>query len=185
VAQGAPVVQVPARPRTAPRTHAFNLGRSVADLSAVVGIDAAPEVDTANLRSVEVCSAKAARCAPRCVVPAMRGAPAPRAPGAPAFRPAAWREGPFPNQSELPQRLARPARQPGPGAAHDGQQAGPDNPSPPQINARQATSYVSRRRLDDEDFDPDAVDEEGLPLVYNEERIAAFWGTRPGELAGR
>lgn len=49
----------------------------------------------------------------------------------------------------------------------------------------QATSYVSRRRLDAADFDPDAVDEEGLPLVYNEARIAAFWGKRPGELASR
>jgi hypothetical protein len=49
----------------------------------------------------------------------------------------------------------------------------------------QAVSYVSRRRLDDADFDPDAVDEEGLPLVYNEQRIAAFWSGRPGELAGR
>jgi hypothetical protein len=46
-------------------------------------------------------------------------------------------------------------------------------------------SYVSRRRLDDEDFDPDAVDEDGLPLVYNEQRIASYWGRRPGELAGR
>jgi hypothetical protein len=46
-------------------------------------------------------------------------------------------------------------------------------------------SYVSRRRLDADDFDPDAVDEEGLPLVYNEARIAAFWGKRPGELASR
>jgi len=50
---------------------------------------------------------------------------------------------------------------------------------------QQAVSYVSRRRLDDDDFDPDAVDDEGLPLVYNEQRIAAFWSTRPGELAGR
>uniref|UniRef100_A0A383VLQ5 ABC1 atypical kinase-like domain-containing protein n=1 Tax=Tetradesmus obliquus TaxID=3088 RepID=A0A383VLQ5_TETOB len=48
-----------------------------------------------------------------------------------------------------------------------------------------AVSYVSRRRLDAADFDPDAVDEEGLPLVYNEARIAAFWGKRPGELASR
>jgi hypothetical protein len=29
------------------------------------------------------------------------------------------------------------------------------------------------------------VDEEGLPLVYNEARIAAFWSKRPGELASR
>lgn len=25
----------------------------------------------------------------------------------------------------------------------------------------------------------------GLPLVYNEARIASFWGKRPGELASR
>ncbi|GFR44520.1 hypothetical protein Agub_g5787, partial [Astrephomene gubernaculifera] len=48
-----------------------------------------------------------------------------------------------------------------------------------------SVSYVSRRRLDSADFDPDAVDGEGLPLVYNEARIAAYWGGRPGELAGR
>ncbi|KAG2430848.1 hypothetical protein HXX76_009822 [Chlamydomonas incerta] len=48
-----------------------------------------------------------------------------------------------------------------------------------------SVSYVSRRRLDAEDFDPDEVDEDGLPLVYNEERIAAYWGGRPGELTGR
>jgi len=49
----------------------------------------------------------------------------------------------------------------------------------------QAVSYVSRRRMDAVDFDPDEVDEEGLPLVYNEERINAFWSARLGELAGR
>ncbi|GLI63329.1 hypothetical protein VaNZ11_006246 [Volvox africanus] len=48
-----------------------------------------------------------------------------------------------------------------------------------------SVSYVSRRRLDSADFDPDEVDEDGLPLVYNEERIASYWGGRPGELAGR
>ncbi|MEW5317369.1 MAG: hypothetical protein WDW38_008671 [Sanguina aurantia] len=46
-------------------------------------------------------------------------------------------------------------------------------------------SYVSRRRFDDTSFDPDAVDEDGLPLVYNEERISQFWKGRPGELATR
>lgn len=50
---------------------------------------------------------------------------------------------------------------------------------------RQAVSYVSRRRLDAADFDLDATDEEGLPLVYNEAAIAAFWRRRPGELAAR
>jgi aarF domain-containing kinase len=44
---------------------------------------------------------------------------------------------------------------------------------------------VSRRRLDSVDFDPDAVDEDGLPVVYNEEKIAAFWGKKPTELLGR
>lgn len=39
--------------------------------------------------------------------------------------------------------------------------------------------------MDAVDFDPDEVDEEGLPLVYNEERINAFWSARLGELAGR
>lgn len=49
----------------------------------------------------------------------------------------------------------------------------------------QGLSYVSRRRFDDTSFDPDAVDEDGLPLVYNEERISQFWKGRPGELATR
>ena len=57
-----------------------------------------------------------------------------------------------------------------------------DTPSAPPP---QEVSYVSRRRMDAADFDPDEVDDEGLPLVYNEEKIAAFWGSRPGELAGR
>jgi hypothetical protein len=47
------------------------------------------------------------------------------------------------------------------------------------------TSYVSRRRLEIAGFDANAVDEEGLPLVYNEEKIASFWKQRPGELAAR
>ena len=29
------------------------------------------------------------------------------------------------------------------------------------------------------------MDDEGLPLVYNEKRIAAFWSGRPGELTSR
>eukprot|EP00798_Chlamydomonas_sp_ICE-L_P020473 gene20473-27261_t len=48
-----------------------------------------------------------------------------------------------------------------------------------------SVSYVSRRRMDKGDFDPDAVDDEGLPLVYNEEKLSAFWSNRPGELASR
>jgi hypothetical protein len=39
--------------------------------------------------------------------------------------------------------------------------------------------------MDAADFDPDECDEEGLPLVYNEERISAFWSVRLGELASR
>ena len=48
-----------------------------------------------------------------------------------------------------------------------------------------AISYVSRQRMLAPDFDPDAVDEEGLPLVYNEDRIAEFWRSRPSELTQR
>ena len=44
----------------------------------------------------------------------------------------------------------------------------------------QAVSYVSRRRMDHPDFDPYEVDADGLPLVYNEERIAGFWKGKPG-----
>ena len=44
---------------------------------------------------------------------------------------------------------------------------------------------MSRRRLDAEDFDPDAVDAEGLPLVYNERKITQFWGGRLRDLAVR
>ncbi|EFJ46283.1 hypothetical protein VOLCADRAFT_105641 [Volvox carteri f. nagariensis] len=54
-----------------------------------------------------------------------------------------------------------------------------------QLRDVRSVSYVSRRRLDAADFDPDEVDADGLPLVYNEERIAGYWGGRPGELAGR
>lgn len=38
----------------------------------------------------------------------------------------------------------------------------------------QEISYVSRRRMDDASFDPDAVDADGLPLVYNEVRLAGL-----------
>lgn len=48
-----------------------------------------------------------------------------------------------------------------------------------------ATSYVSRQRMKQDGFDANAVDSEGLPLVYNEELIASFWKDRPGELASR
>lgn len=57
----------------------------------------------------------------------------------------------------------------------------PSLPTPPT----QSVSYVSRRRMDDADFDPNAVDEDGLPMVYNEAKIAQFWSKRPGELVGR
>lgn len=49
----------------------------------------------------------------------------------------------------------------------------------------QSTSYVSRRRMDEADFDPNETDSEGLPMVYNETKIAEFWKNRPGELATR
>lgn len=39
--------------------------------------------------------------------------------------------------------------------------------------------------MDEDDFDPDETDSEGLPLVYNEAKIADFWRSRPGELASR
>lgn len=34
--------------------------------------------------------------------------------------------------------------------------------------------------MDHPDFDPYEVDADGLPLVYNEERIAGFWKGKPG-----
>lgn len=34
--------------------------------------------------------------------------------------------------------------------------------------------------MDQPDFDPYEVDADGLPLVYNEERIGAFWKGKPG-----
>lgn len=40
------------------------------------------------------------------------------------------------------------------------------------LDALQEISYVSRRRMDDASFSPDAVDADGLPLVYNEVRLA-------------
>ncbi len=43
----------------------------------------------------------------------------------------------------------------------------------------QAVVCVSRRRLDQADFDPQEVNEDGLPLVYNEQRIASFWKGKP------
>ncbi|DBB04853.1 TPA: hypothetical protein ACH3X3_010141 [Trebouxia sp. C0006] len=49
----------------------------------------------------------------------------------------------------------------------------------------EAVSYVSRRRMDQADFDPYEIDTDGLPLVYNEERIASFWKGKPGELTSR
>ena len=202
LAQGrcaAPRNVVQQRPR-APPPGALNMpGMPKVDMSSVVGMDSAPEVDLSNLRSVKVRDARssacgggeirapsgrlevvrtAARCASSapesgqqhpCRSPQRRrrretpwlggcGAPAPLAPYPPAA-PRAWRRAP----ARAPTRRAHAPRAP-----------------PPQ-----ASSYVSRRRLDDADFDPEAVDEEGLPLVYNEERIAAFWSGRPGELAGR
>lgn len=47
----------------------------------------------------------------------------------------------------------------------------PPNLEEMELRAVDEVSYVSRRRLDDVDFDPDEVDAEGLPLVYNEEAL--------------
>ena len=44
--------------------------------------------------------------------------------------------------------------------------------TPHPLDALQEISYVSRRRMDDASFSPDAVDADGLPLVYNEVRLA-------------
>lgn len=49
----------------------------------------------------------------------------------------------------------------------------------------EVTSYVSRQRMAEDGFDATEVDNEGLPLVYNEAAIAAYWSDKPGELAGR
>lgn len=138
--------------RQSVRSAAFNLPGSVNDLGAIVGIDAAPEVDLQSLRRVEVRrNADATDGADaRCVLHALRTT-----------------------------RACTLLRSPNPATPL------PPPPPPQNNNNDQAASYVSRRRLDDEDFDPDAVDDEGLPLVYNEQRIAAFWSTRPGELASR
>mmetsp|Transcript_97166 Transcript_97166/g.245055 ORF Transcript_97166/g.245055 Transcript_97166/m.245055 type:complete len:865 (-) Transcript_97166:164-2758(-) len=46
-------------------------------------------------------------------------------------------------------------------------------------------SYVSQQAAEQGDEDPNAVDGDGLPLVYSVERIARFWDTQPGELAQR
>lgn len=46
-------------------------------------------------------------------------------------------------------------------------------------------SYVSKQVVLEAGNDPTAVDEDGLPLVYSVERIAAFWDTKPGDLAER
>lgn len=39
--------------------------------------------------------------------------------------------------------------------------------------------------MDEAGFDPEAVDEEGLPLVYNEQRIAEYWAGRRAVLLSR
>ena len=36
--------------------------------------------------------------------------------------------------------------------------------------------------MDHPDFDPYEVDADGLPLVYNEERIAGFWKGKPSTI---
>ncbi|CAJ1368415.1 unnamed protein product [Effrenium voratum] len=51
--------------------------------------------------------------------------------------------------------------------------------------AKNRQSYVSQQAADAGLDEPNAVDEEGLPLVYSVDRIAKFWDTKPGELADR
>eukprot|EP00439_Symbiodinium_sp_Y106_P004801 s5089_g1.t1 len=48
---------------------------------------------------------------------------------------------------------------------------------------RNRRSFVSQQAAADSDVN--AVDADGLPLVYSVERIAQFWDTKPGELADR
>ncbi|KAF5837147.1 hypothetical protein DUNSADRAFT_4767 [Dunaliella salina] len=67
----------------------------------------------------------------------------------------------------------------------DGEDAGGDLLDPKKMRNVKSMSYVSRRRMDDPTFDADAVDEEGIPLVYNEQRIAEYWSKRPGEMIKR
>lgn len=40
-----------------------------------------------------------------------------------------------------------------------------------ELRSAEEVSYVSRRRLDADDFDINEVDADGLPLVYNEEAL--------------
>lgn len=51
--------------------------------------------------------------------------------------------------------------------------------------AKNRQSYVSQQTAEDGLQDPNAVDEDGLPLVYSVDRIAKFWNTKPGELTER
>ena len=81
----------------------------------------------------------------------------------------------------LLQQQAPPSRRGASSSSSSQQQQQPQ----PVLRDVRAVSYVSRRRMDDAAFDPDAVDDEGLPIVYNEARIADFWRTRPAELAQR
>jgi len=46
-------------------------------------------------------------------------------------------------------------------------------------------SYVSQQAAALGGVDPNATDEDGLPLVYSVGRIASYWDTRPSELAER
>lgn len=54
-----------------------------------------------------------------------------------------------------------------------------------QSQTKNRQSYVSQQSSLTGDEDPNAVDEEGLPLVYSVERIASYWDTKPGELSDR
>lgn len=50
---------------------------------------------------------------------------------------------------------------------------------------RNRQSYVSQQVALDGEIDLNAVDEDGLPLVYSVNRIATFWNDKPVELAQR
>jgi len=46
-------------------------------------------------------------------------------------------------------------------------------------------SYVSKRRLDDDEMACEQIDDQGLPLVYSVEKLEQYWDQFPGELTGR
>lgn len=51
--------------------------------------------------------------------------------------------------------------------------------------AKNRQSFVSQQSSEQGDEDPNAVDADGLPLVYSVERIAKFWDLKPTDLSDR